>query len=575
VQPPGTDWNTSGFDIPVGGSVTIEFTVTLANSVIPGETLQNSVDATFTSRDGADANERDGSTPGSNQANDADLNNYNETANAPSFTVADPVQLDKRFQPDPADDTYTIGELATYRLTVSLLEGTVDDLVVTDTLPAGVTFIDATVANGNLGITQGFTPPAMQVGQVLTFDFGQVVNPANGNGGDDFITIDIQVRIDDIVPNVDGTVLGNNAQLGFTGPGGAETRDFDADAMTPGVQPLDLTIVEPDVTVTKTPSRTNVSQGDTVTYSILLDHTVASSADAFDLEIIDTLPAGLTYVAGSASLPVAVAGQQLTFNVASLTLLDDNLTITYQARVDLATAVGAMLTNGVDLTYSSLPGADPNERTYMDSDTADVIVASSTFIDAEKTAAIAVDGGLIGVLEMAAANVLLRLRNLLLLPAFSLGAATTTLVGQALGGREPEEAARWGWACAWIGLAFIALISAPLILAPRWSLGFFLTDSAAVELAAVPLQLHAAASAFFGMGIILINAVMGAGDSRRAMVLSLALQWLLALPSVYLFGPGLGYGLLGVSLAQLGFGLVLPVAFGVMWSKGRWKTVEV
>jgi len=183
--------------------------------------------------------------------------------------------------------------------------------------------------------------------------------------------------------------------------------------------------------------------------------------------------------------------------------------------------------------------------------------------------------GLIGVLEMAAANVLLRLRNLLLLPAFSLGAATTTLVGQALGGREPEEAARWGWACAWIGLAFIALISAPLILAPRWSLGFFLTDSAAVELAAVPLQLHAAASAFFGMGIILINAVMGAGDSRRAMVLSLALQWLLALPSVYLFGPGLGYGLLGVSLAQLGFGLVLPVAFGVMWSKGRWKTVEV
>jgi len=395
----GTDWNTSGFDIPVGGSVTIEFTVTLANSVIPGETLQNSVDATFTSRDGADANERDGSTPGSNQANDADLNNYNETANAPSFTVADPVQLDKRFQPDPADDTYTIGELATYRLTVSLLEGTVDDLVVTDTLPAGVTFIDATVANGNLGITQGFTPPAMQVGQVLTFDFGQVVNPANGNGGDDFITIDIQVRIDDIVPNVDGTVLGNNAQLGFTGPGGAETRDFDADAMTPGVQPLDLTIVEPDVTVTKTPSRTNVSQGDTVTYSILLDHTVASSADAFDLEIIDTLPAGLTYVAGSASLPVAVAGQQLTFNVASLTLLDDNLTITYQARVDLATAVGAMLTNGVDLTYSSLPGADPNERTYMDSDTADVIVASSTFIDAEKTAAIAVDGGLIGVLE--------------------------------------------------------------------------------------------------------------------------------------------------------------------------------
>ncbi len=395
----GTDWNTSGFDIPVGGSVTIEFTVTLANSVIPGQQIQNSVDATFTSRDGADANERDGSTPNSNQGNDADLNNYNETANAPTITVDDPVQLDKRFHPDPADTTYTIGEIATYRLTIALLEGTVDDLVVTDTLPAGVTFIDATVSNGNLGITQGFTPPPMQVGQVLTFDFGQVVNPANGDSGDDFITIDIRVRIDDIVTNVDGTVLGNNAQLGFTGAGGPQTRDFDADAGTPGVQPLDLTIVEPDVTITKTPSRANVSQGDTVTFSILLDHTVLSAADAFDLEIVDTLPAGLTYVPGSASLPVSVAGQQLTFNVASLTLLDDNLTITYQARVDLDATIGATLTNSVDLTYSTLPGADPNERTYPDSDSADITVAASTFIDAVKTAVIAVDGATPGVLD--------------------------------------------------------------------------------------------------------------------------------------------------------------------------------
>jgi fimbrial isopeptide formation D2 family protein/uncharacterized repeat protein (TIGR01451 family) len=234
----GSDWSSSAFDVPVGATVTITFDAQLTLSVIPGQQIQNTVQATFTSRDGTDANERDGSTPGSDQDDDSDLNNYNESDGSPTITVDDPVQLDKAFTPDPANDTYTIGETFTYRLTLTLIEGTVDDVVVTDTLPAGLRYESSSVGLGNLGMTTGYGGTPGQAGQVLTYDLGQVVNPANGDAGDDVVTIDITATVLDVVPNVDGAVLGNNASVSFTGPSGTVTRDFDDDLGTPGIQPL-------------------------------------------------------------------------------------------------------------------------------------------------------------------------------------------------------------------------------------------------------------------------------------------------------------------------------------------------
>lgn len=57
--------------------------------------------------------------------------------------------------------------------------------------------------------------------------------------------------------------------------------------------------------------------GDLVSFTLLLDHTPASNADAYDLQVIDTLPAGLTYEPGSANIPVTVLGQVLTFDIAA------------------------------------------------------------------------------------------------------------------------------------------------------------------------------------------------------------------------------------------------------------------
>jgi uncharacterized repeat protein (TIGR01451 family) len=97
-------------------------------------------------------------------------------------------------------------------------------------------------------------------------------------------------------------------------------------------------------------------------------------------------------VGGSASLPpTSVVGQVLTWNIASLTLIDDNISITFDATVDATVATGSVLTNGANLSSTSWPGANPDERTYTDADTSDVGVGETTFIDAVKTVGLVID----------------------------------------------------------------------------------------------------------------------------------------------------------------------------------------
>ena len=229
-----------------------------------------------------------------------------------------------------------------------------------------------------------------------------MIDLPNGVASDDFITIDVTAHVDNVVGNQDGTLLGNNASVSFTAPGGGTiTRNFDADASAPGLQPLNLTVVEPVLALTKSANPLSVSLGDQVTFTLLIDHIAASHADAYDVTVVDTLPAGLTYVAGSASIAPTVVGQTLTFPVGTLTLVTDNTTITFHAQVASNAAVGVPLANNAALTYGSIPGATgaPGSgrngsgaiNDYTSTSSASVTPNANAQIRADKTVAMVVD----------------------------------------------------------------------------------------------------------------------------------------------------------------------------------------
>ena len=58
----------------------------------------------------------------------------------------------------------------------------------------------------------------------------------------------------------------------------------------------DVDIVEPFVTVAKTNLMPFGDAGDIITYEVSVTHTAASTADAFDVVLDDTLPPGQVYL---------------------------------------------------------------------------------------------------------------------------------------------------------------------------------------------------------------------------------------------------------------------------------------
>lgn len=80
---------------------------------------------------------------------------------------------------------------------------------------------------------------------------------------------------------------------------------------------------------------------------------------------------------------------------------------------------------------------------------------------------------------------------------------------------------------------------------------------------------------FDAVGIVLMNALTGAGATRTVMTVSVSVQWLLFLPAAFLVGPTLGHGLLGIWMCHVFWRAVQAAVFTSLWQRGRWAYVRV
>ncbi len=183
--------------------------------------------------------------------------------------------------------------------------------------------------------------------------------------------------------------------------------------------------------------------------------------------------------------------------------------------------------------------------------------------------------GRIGTAEVAAVNVLMTFHITAVLPAMGVALAATTLVGNALGRGDTEDAARWGWEAAALSLVYGVAVSVVLIPLAHPILSVFLTNPETRQLAYWPMILWASLIGLDTMAMVLMNALIGAGDTRRSMWISLVSQWLFFLPVAFLVGPVLGFGLLGVWLVNGVYRLLQSAAATHHWAARRWVGIEV
>ena len=183
--------------------------------------------------------------------------------------------------------------------------------------------------------------------------------------------------------------------------------------------------------------------------------------------------------------------------------------------------------------------------------------------------------GYVGTRELAAAHVLLTLGLLIVLPAIALGIATATMVGNALGRGNVEDARLWGWQATLFVGAIGLVMGVAIVAFGKPILSVFLTDPATLQVAYPPLLITAAVIAFDIAGLVMMHALLGAGATGTVMKISVICQWLVFLPLAALAGPVLGFGLLGVWILQALYRLGQTAWFSWAWYRGDWQSIKV
>jgi putative MATE family efflux protein len=182
----------------------------------------------------------------------------------------------------------------------------------------------------------------------------------------------------------------------------------------------------------------------------------------------------------------------------------------------------------------------------------------------------------VGTVEVAAYSVLVNMISTVGMPAWGLGLAGATLVGQAMGAKQMEDANRWAWDVVKIGTLGMVVLGMPFWLFPQLILGIFIQEADALAAAVWPCRILGLMIGINGLGYLFASMLNGAGDVKRVMYVNLATQYLVLLPGAYFFGIHAGFGLLGIWLThQVGFRALNSLVLTTLWRQQRWQKVEL
>jgi putative MATE family efflux protein len=162
-----------------------------------------------------------------------------------------------------------------------------------------------------------------------------------------------------------------------------------------------------------------------------------------------------------------------------------------------------------------------------------------------------------------------------LLPSWGLSNAAATMVGQALGAREPDRGERAVWLAAFYDCVVLSVVGAVFVIAARPIVGVFTSDPDVAHTATALLRIVAAGFPFYAYGMVVTQSFNGAGDPWTPTLLNLVVFWLWEIPVAYLLAKVLGLGPTGVFVAITIAFSTLAVSSSLLFRRGRWKRVII
>jgi len=180
-----------------------------------------------------------------------------------------------------------------------------------------------------------------------------------------------------------------------------------------------------------------------------------------------------------------------------------------------------------------------------------------------------------GSAALAGYTVAIRVVLFALLPAFGLGNAAATLVGQNLGAGNPARAEQAVWRAAFYNFVFLGAVGLCLFIAGNGIVRLFTSEADVVAAGGRCLRIVAIGFPLYAYGMVVSQAFNGAGDTRTPTWINFGCFWLGEIPAAYLLARVLGMGPTGAYISiTLAFSAV-ALASVTIFRRGRWKLVKV
>lgn len=198
------------------------------------------------------------------------------------------------------------------------------------------------------------------------------------------------------------------------------------------------------------------------------------------------------------------------------------------------------------------------------------IIASGSWIVLAKL--VAMTGG-----TTASAGYQIAIRNVVffILPAWGLSNAAATLVGQNLGANQIERAEKSVLLATKYNTIFMGIVMFLFVFFPSFIIGLFTNDHNVKQFGVDALRIMGYGYIFYGIGMVMVQSLNGAGDTRTPTIINFIGFWLFQIPFAYYLSIYLNMKSLGAFIAIPTAETLIAIVSWFYFKQGKWKLVKV
>ena len=162
-----------------------------------------------------------------------------------------------------------------------------------------------------------------------------------------------------------------------------------------------------------------------------------------------------------------------------------------------------------------------------------------------------------------------------LMPAWGLSAAAATLVGQNMGAHKLKRAKISVWLTAKYNAWFLGFITLLYLIFGNTFASWFTPNPEVQQIAALGLKIIALGYIFFGIGMVMIQAFNGAGDTKTPSYINIGVFWLLEIPMAYFLAKYFELAMIGI-FVSIAFCHSLHALVSLwFFRRGKWAETKV